>query len=172
MSGVNDYDPPFFRVNRAPVRAFAGDERIHAEFGRFPYRLHTCAGARADRPAMCAPADVYRARERVATLSASKAAQSLEQLRRRKVAVSADATVNRFVTRETDGRLEPDFPREKAGVAESLVRIERQVRRIQRNIVVEKQAHARVERAREWLESAPEEPLMHEQEGCTGINRS
>src|SRR5688572_22653429 len=77
---------------------------------------------------------------------------------------AADAAIDALVSRESSVDLEAQRLREECGVAECRMNVERKVRGVERNVVVEECADALEVGSGERAIPAPEETVVHEQE--------
>jgi hypothetical protein len=127
--------------------------------------VHT-AQARVRRPSPLGPLT------RPTSLALGEGARAGDELRGRQVRLAADADRDRLVARELPRRHEAECAREQRVVAERRVAVQRQVRGVDGDVVIEQSLESTVDDAADRLRAGPEHPVVHEQEVGSGVDRA
>ena len=160
VAGVDEVHAQFLRGGERPMRALAGQKRIHARCGRL--RDFVARSARADAQ----PPHAFR----------SARGQMHRRLHRRL------DPIDQFAQRDIDLRLHADFekrrrpleterPREQRVVAETRMEIERQMRAVDRQSRRHRPLQLPVKRTVDPLRAAPQETVMHDQQIRARVRR-
>ena len=158
MAAVKDIQAQFLRQRVSPMRPFAGDERVHAFLrGLFQLRARA-AGHHADAFA-CRAASGYHERFRT-----GGALQSPRQLRERNFGLGLEPDVLAVAEEERAQVLQPERGAKPRVVAQLRMRVQRQMRTVNRQIVFQQQPQQFVAPAGPWMGRRPEQPVMRDQQ--------
>ncbi len=140
------------------MRSFAGDEGVHSFLRRPLQFLARAAAHDAD-----VPANLRSTRQQL-DLAADGTPQSFDQVGARDPGVRPEAKALFFREKERAKLLQAQRGAEEGVVAEPGMRIEREVRTVNREVVVQQLAEQLVVRARPGMRPAPEQTVMDDQE--------
>lgn len=172
VPGIHDHEAAFGRVNGTPVRALPDDQRVHATRGRLGKDGWIDAGTGANRPSV-GPAGRWRfAANRASAVNIRKRIYPREQLSGRKVRGALHSACDATNTREGVVRVQTKTFRKESGVAKYRMRVQRKVRRIHGNVVLQQQADPFVVMPCQRDDTAPEESVVDNKEVGTGCRRA
>ena len=166
VAGVDDHDPQLIRIDGRPVRSLADDQSVDAILDCFAQRVGRCAGA-----VQIAHRFVIRFGSEGELRTAPphrRATAPAAAIRSRggDVGFTAHADVDRLVSRKTCERCESELAREQYVVADLGMRIEWEVRGIERDPGCEQCVNAAKVRTSQGLKPAPEQTVMHQEQIC------
>lgn len=142
MAGVDDGQSTLAGVHCGPVRSLAHHQRVDALLDRFSERarIGSCSGA--DRPATRQATGGHAGGAYGAAMAFGERLRAGDQLGGGELGVTHHADIQRLEAREPGGGREGELPSEEHVVTHLAVRIERQMRCIQRELALEEQANA------------------------------
>ena len=165
MAAVKHVQAKILSQCKRPVRTFAGDERVHALVGGCFHFRARAAGDDADFAA------TRRAARQHGRLGVGRFGQALGQLRPRQVKRAAQADRLAALGKKRLGLLDAKCPAKLGVVAEPWMRVQRQVRAVNGDVVVKQQPQQSVAVAGPRMRRSPKQPVVDDQQIRPGVDR-
>ena len=163
VAAIKNIHSQFLGQGERPVRSLAGDEGVHAFARRLFQSTARAAGHHADAPANLRPAGQQPGRH------LQRPAQSLRQFRAFQTSPRLATNESAFFEEKRLALLQSQGGAKPRVVAQARMRVERQVRTVNRQIVLQQQPQQFVTFPGPRMARTPKQPVMNQQQ--VGLGR-